>query len=72
MERELRKPPGGYGAVLSFLPRAARQNTPHIFERLQISHGISLGTNYSLVCPYVQLAGGARCSWRGWPSTANA
>jgi len=53
---QLRKPHGGYGAVLSFLPRAAKQNTPRIFERLQISHGISLGTTYSLVSPYVQLA----------------
>jgi cystathionine gamma-synthase len=53
---QLRKPKGGYGAVVSFLPHDAAQNTPRIFENLRLSHGISLGTTYSLVCPYVQLA----------------
>jgi len=53
---QLRKPQGGYGAVVSFLPHDAAQNTPRIFENLRLSHGISLGTTYSLVCPYVQLA----------------
>jgi cystathionine gamma-synthase len=53
---QLRKPDGGYGAVLSFLPHHAAKTTPRIFENLRLSHGISLGTKYSLVCPYVQLA----------------
>jgi len=54
--KQLRKPQGGYGAVVSFLPHEAVKNTPRIFESLRLSHGISLGTKYSLVCPYVQLA----------------
>jgi cystathionine gamma-synthase len=54
--QHLRKPQGGYGAVVSFLPHDAAKNTPRIFESLRLSHGISLGTKYSLVCPYVQLA----------------
>jgi len=45
------KPGGGYGAVLSFLPRAAAVNSPRIYETLRISRGISLGTSYSLVSP---------------------
>jgi len=60
---QLRKPDGGYGAVLSFLPHRAAQNTPRIFEKLQLSHGISLGTKYSLVCPYVQLAHYHELEW---------
>jgi cystathionine gamma-synthase len=60
---QLRKPAGGYGAVISFLPRAAAHNTPRLFERLSISHGISLGTTYSLVCPYVQLAHYHELAW---------
>ena len=60
---ELRKPDGGYGAVLSFLPHHATQNTPRIFEKLQLSHGISLGTKYSLVSPYVQLAHYHELAW---------
>ncbi len=60
---QLRKPEGGYGAVISFLPHDAARNTPRIFERLQLSHGISLGTSYSLVCPYVQLAHYHELTW---------
>lgn len=60
---QLRKPEGGCGAVISFLPQDAARNTPRIFENLQVSHGISLGTNYSLVCPYVQLAHYHELAW---------
>ena len=60
---QLRKPQGGYGAVVSFLPRHAAKNTPRIFENLRLSRGISLGTNYSLVCPYVQLAHYHELAW---------
>jgi cystathionine gamma-synthase len=60
---QLRKPQGGYGAVVSFLPRHAAQTSPHIFENLQLSHGISLGTKYSLVSPYVQLAHYHELDW---------
>lgn len=59
----LRKPGGGYGAVVSFLPHNAAENTPRIFERLRLSRGISLGTSYSLVCPYVQLAHYHELAW---------
>jgi cystathionine gamma-synthase len=59
----LRKSQGGYGAVLSFLPRNARENTPRIFENLTVNHGISLGTSYTLVCPYVQLAHYQELDW---------
>ena len=60
---QLRKPDGGYGAVVSFLLRNAAKNTPHIFGKLRLSHGISLGTKYSLVCPYVQLAHYHELAW---------
>lgn len=59
----LRKPQGGYGTVVSFLPKDAPKTTPRIFEQLRLSHGISLGTKYSLVCPYVQLAHYHELDW---------
>lgn len=59
----LRKPGGGYGAVVSFLPRNAPENSPRIYERLALNRGISLGTKYSLVCPYVQLAHYHELAW---------
>ncbi|MFM8807416.1 MAG: hypothetical protein ACKOJB_00665 [Chthoniobacterales bacterium] len=40
-----------------------RRATPRIFEKLRLSHGISLGTKYSLVCPYVQLAHYHELAW---------
>ena len=60
---KLRKPQGGYGTVVSFLPKDAPMTTPRIFEQLRLSHGISLGTKYSLVCPYVQLAHYHELDW---------
>lgn len=60
---KLAKPGGGFGAVISFLPRDAGHNTPRIFERLNVSRGISLGTSYTLVCPYVQLAHYHELDW---------
>ncbi len=59
----LRKPEGGYGAVVSFLPRNAPESAPLIFEKLSVNRGISLGTSYSLVCPYVQLAHYQELGW---------
>ncbi len=59
----LRKPDGGYGAVLSFLPRNAEKTTPRIFENLRVNRGISLGTSYTLACPYVQLAHYHELDW---------
>ncbi|MFM8364217.1 MAG: PLP-dependent transferase, partial [Verrucomicrobiota bacterium] len=59
----LRKPSGGYGAVLSLLPRDAEKTTPRIFEKLRVNRGISLGTSYTLTCPYVQLAHYHELDW---------
>jgi cystathionine gamma-synthase len=57
------KPGGGFGAVLSFLPRDPARHSPRIYERLAVSRGISLGTKYSLVSPYVQLAHYRELDW---------
>lgn len=59
----LRKPGGGHGTVLSFLPHDAPTVTPRIFERLRVNRGISLGTSYTLACPYVQLAHYHELDW---------
>jgi cystathionine gamma-synthase len=59
----LRKPGGGYGALLSFLPRDPATNAPRIFEKIALSRGISLGTTYTLICPYVQLAHYRELDW---------
>jgi cystathionine gamma-synthase len=60
---QLRKPGRGYGAVLSFLPQNAAAATPRIYESLEFTRGISLGTTYTLVSPYVQLAHYHELAW---------
>lgn len=59
----LRKPNGGHGTLLSFLPKNAPRNTPRVFEQLAVCRGISLGTTYTLACPYVQLAHYHELDW---------
>jgi cystathionine gamma-synthase len=60
---QLRKPRGGYGAVLSFLPKNPAHSSPRIYESLEFNRGISLGTTYTLVSPYVQLAHYHELAW---------
>lgn len=61
--RRLMKPGGGWGGLLSFLPRNAEHTAPLLYERIRISRGISLGTTYTLICPYVQLAHYRELDW---------
>lgn len=51
----IRKPGAGYGGLLSFVAKDSAQ-APKIFDRLQVYKGPSLGTNYTLACPYTLLA----------------
>ncbi|MEM8952940.1 MAG: PLP-dependent transferase [Verrucomicrobiota bacterium] len=52
----VRREGGGYSCLLSFLLEEAAVTTPRFYDVLRISKGPSLGTNYSLVCPYTLLA----------------
>jgi cystathionine gamma-synthase len=46
----------GCGAVFSIVLKNAESTTPEVFDRLQISKGPNLGTNFTLCCPYTILA----------------
>ena len=59
----IRRPHGGYGGLLSFLPRDCASNAAPIFDRLRINKGPSLGTNYTLACPYTILAHYRELDW---------
>jgi len=52
----VRRPEGGWGALITFLPRNAESMGPWIYDRLPISKGPSLGTIFSLACPFTLLA----------------
>lgn len=60
---ELLKPGGGYGGLMSIVLRDATMATPRFFDALRICKGPSLGTNYSLACPYTLLAHYDELDW---------
>ena len=51
-----KKTGAGYSGVFSIVLENPARNTAKFFDSLRISKGPSLGTNYSLACPYTVLA----------------
>ena len=51
-----KKSEAGYSGVFSLIVRNSSRNTARFFDSLMISKGPSLGTNFSLACPYTILA----------------
>ena len=54
---------GGYGCLLSFELKGNIQKTKKFYNALELSKGPSLGTQYSLICPYVLLAHYNELEW---------
>lgn len=66
----LRREGGGYGALISLELHGGETAAATFYDRLTISKGPSLGTNFSLVCPYTLLAHYKELDWaaeRGAP-----
>jgi cystathionine gamma-synthase len=59
----LRRPRGGYGALLTFLPRNDAQAAPKIFDAMRVCKGPSFGTVFSLACPFALLAHYTELDW---------
>jgi cystathionine gamma-synthase len=59
----LRRADGGWGALLTFLPYKAESRAPLIYDRLQVAKGPSLGTVFTLACPFTLLAHYAELDW---------
>lgn len=59
----VRRPGGGYGALVTFLPRNAENTSPGIYDRMRICKGPSLGTVFSLACPFTLLAHYTELEW---------
>ena len=58
----IRRKNGGYGGLISFVLKN-RKRTPRFFDALKISKGPSLGTEFSLCCPYTLLAHYDELEW---------
>lgn len=54
---------GGYGGLMSILLKDAPHAAPKFYDALEISKGPSLGTNFSLACPYTLLAHYGELPW---------
>ncbi len=59
----LLKPGGGYGGLLSVVTKEGARTAPEFFDRLRVSKGPSLGTNYTLACPFTLLAHFKELEW---------
>jgi len=59
----VRRADGGWGALLSFLPKNAAVTAPKIYDRLELCKGPSLGTIFTLACPFTLLAHYTELDW---------
>ena len=57
------KEDGGYGCLLSFELAGGLKKAIKFYDSIKISKGPSLGTQFTLVCPYVQLAHYNELNW---------
>ncbi|MDJ0839597.1 MAG: PLP-dependent transferase [Acidobacteriota bacterium] len=53
----------GFGGLFSFEPVNAEETAPNFYDRLRCSKGPSLGTDFTLVCPYTMLAHYDELDW---------
>ncbi len=59
----IRKEGGGYGGLLSIELVNPEVNAPAFYDQLRINKGPTLGTNFSLACPYTLLAHYDELEW---------
>ncbi len=61
----LMRPGAGYGCLLSIELVDGINKAKNFYNALKVSKGPSLGTNFTLVCPYVLLAHYKELNWAG-------
>lgn len=59
----IRRAGGGYGCLFSFVLKDAAASSPPFYDALRVSKGPSLGTNFTLACPYTLLAHYDELDW---------
>lgn len=61
--QRITRPGGGGGCLLSFELRGGEESAKRVFDALAVCKGPSLGTPFTLACPYVLLAHYAELDW---------
>jgi cystathionine gamma-synthase len=59
----LRRPGGGWGSLVTFLPKDAETGAARIYDALAVCKGPSLGTIFTLACPFTLLAHYSELEW---------
>lgn len=59
----VRRERGGWGALITFLPKNAETRAPEVYDRLAVCKGPSLGTIFTLACPFMLLAHYTELDW---------
>ena len=59
----VRRKDGGWGALVTFLPKNAGRTSPQIYDRMEVCKGPSLGTSFTLACPFTLLAHYTELEW---------
>jgi cystathionine gamma-synthase len=59
----VRRPKGGWGALVTFLPKNAETQSAAIYDRMAVCKGPSLGTVFTLACPFTLLAHYTELEW---------
>lgn len=59
----VRRPDGGWGSLITFLPKQAETRSPKVYDRLELYKGPSLGTVFTLACPFTLLAHYTELEW---------
>jgi len=61
--RQIRRPDGGYGGLLSVVLKGEPLASPVFYDALRVSKGPSFGTSFTLACPYTLLAHYNELAW---------
>ncbi|HVM48884.1 MAG TPA: PLP-dependent transferase [Candidatus Acidoferrum sp.] len=59
----VRRPGGGWGALVTFLPKDGAARSADVYDRLAFCKGPSLGTVFTLACPFTLLAHYTELDW---------
>jgi cystathionine gamma-synthase len=59
----VRRPDGGYGSLISFLPVQAETRAARVYDAMAVCKGPSLGTTFTLACPFTLLAHYGELDW---------
>jgi cystathionine gamma-synthase len=59
----VRRPDGGWGALVAFLPKNSGTASQRIYDNLEVCKGPSLGTSFTLACPFTLLAHYTELEW---------